>query len=165
MNETVIKLPPQPFAPNVADAPTIRVAGRDWPVPELAVKQLRIVIPALLKLNPLMIRMQEVAGEALKAVDAAKLENRELSARDLRWIDRIALSTEDFDLLCDVVFLGITRGTPGFSRAEFDNMPVSTEDLLSALPVVAEQSRGVRREPTGGKPVGESAAGGNSTSI
>jgi hypothetical protein len=37
------------------DAPTIRLAGKDWPIPELAIRQIRIIVPAMVKLRVLDI--------------------------------------------------------------------------------------------------------------
>lgn len=118
--------PPTPkFTVDVANAPKITLAGMEFPIPLLAVKQNRIIVPALLSLSGMMTSIASVAGG---------------DKSDPRWFDKISISTAQFDTLCDIVYTAITRGTPGFGRGEFDNMPISMQELIVAMMVVAGQT-------------------------
>lgn len=115
----------QPKYPVVIDgAPTITLAGMEFPIPMLAIKQNRVVVPALLRLSGMLKSIGDaVAGQA-----------------DPLWFTKIAISTEDFDLMCEIVVAGIQRATPGFSRGEFDQMPIALPDILNAVGTIAGQT-------------------------
>ena len=53
---------------NTSDTLSIVLAGRAWPIPRLAPKQNRIVVPALLELIPKIFRAREAAAAAAKVV-------------------------------------------------------------------------------------------------
>jgi hypothetical protein len=97
-------------------------------VPVLAPKQNRIVVPALLELVPKMIRAREEAG----ASSFAQLA---------RYLDAAA-----YDRLCDLVFSALTRALPGLTRAEFDEMPIDTLELVQAVRVIALQAGLLKHE-------------------
>ena len=127
----------------------LRLAGRDWPVPILSIKQNRIVVPAVLGFMPIIARV------------GAAVANQ---GTDPLWFASIKLTTEDFDLMCEAVYWALTKGTPGLARLEFDNLEITVEELLTALPIVAKQS-GLLKQRAGDTPAGEAEAGNLSTSI
>jgi hypothetical protein len=134
------------------DIPVVHLAGRDWPIPKLAVKQNRVVTPAITKMLPQLGRFF-AATEALAQGDGAALLPLEVSQ-------------ETFDLMSDAVYAALTRATPGLARAEFDNLPISFFDLISALAVVVQQSGSFKHTAPGDTPTGEAPATVNpSTSI
>jgi hypothetical protein len=47
---------------------------------------------------------------------------------------------EQYDLLLDIVFAALTRAYPEIVRDDFDDWPVTTHELIDALPVIAEQT-------------------------
>lgn len=104
------------------DIRTITLAGREWEVPVLAPKQNRIVVPALLELVPKMLRAREEAG----ASSFAQLA---------RYLDAAA-----YDRLCDLVFAALTRARPDLTRAEFDESPIDTLELVEAVRTIAFQA-------------------------
>lgn len=111
----------------MSEIPTIRLAGRDWPVPTLAPRQNRIVVPALFDLVPKIRRACNESGFAGFA----------------RHFDTAA-----FDALSEIAFLALTRAHPEMSRAEFDDMPIDTLELLAAVRIIARQAGLFRREPS-----------------
>jgi hypothetical protein len=132
-----------------ANAPKITLAGRDWPVPLLAIKQNRIVIPALMKIMPAVARIASVSdGQDMSAEDMAAA------------LASLTVTTEEFDLVSDAVYAALTRGTPGLARNEFDNLPIATADLFAALPVIMAQTGIMKKQaPDGdGVPAGEATA-------
>ena len=104
--------------PHDADAPTVELNGKTWPIPPLAIKQLRKVRRPLIDLT-----------DAIAAAGWAKLGDFFVS-----------LSEEQYSALLDVVFHGLTRAHPDLKREEFDEWPVHDTDLLRAFFVVRAQS-------------------------
>ncbi len=121
--------------------PTITLAGREWPIPLLAMRQNRVVVPALMKVMPTVARL----ALATESNDFAMM------------LSSLSLTTEEFDLIADAVHAAITRGTPGFARAEFDELPISVAELFGALPVVMSQT-GMMKAAEGPN-MGEATAG------
>lgn len=123
-----------------AAVPTVRLGGLDWEIPVLAIKQNRIVVPAVLKLVPQMAKM-------FAAVQAAKAASSESDpAGGLLQLD---ISTETFDLMSDAVYAALTRAKPLLARTEFDNLPISLFDLVETLAIVMEQSGAFKRAAPG----------------
>jgi hypothetical protein len=106
--------------------PTISIAGRDWPVPQLSPKQNRIVVPALLDVFPKIIRARDAAQEAGDLGGLAQLA---------RYLD-----TAVYDLLTDISFHALTRAHPELKRGDFDELPIDTAELIAAIGVVACQA-------------------------
>jgi citrate synthase len=102
-----------------ADAtPVVTIAGREWPIPVLAPRQNRIVVPGLLEIVP-------------RLVEARKQAHGE-------W--HFKLDTVAYDRLTDVVYHALTRATPELTRPAFDDMPVDTTEMITALFVIARQA-------------------------
>ena len=104
--------------------PTVAIAGRKWPVPQLSPKQNRIVVPALLELLPKIIRARERSGDPGGGM--AQLSQY--------------LDTAAYDRLADIAFHALTRAHPDLRREDFDDMPVDTAELFGALSVIALQA-------------------------
>lgn len=109
--------------------PVVTIGGRDFPVPELAIEQLREVFPALGTL-------------AILAESPTSL---------------VRISREDFGLLLNTIFVGIAEGSPGFTRKQFDKLKAKPQELISALTVVAQQS-GMLKKPGETNGAGEDQA-------
>jgi hypothetical protein len=82
--------------------PTITIAGGAWPVPLLAPRQNRVVLPGLMRLG------KEPA--------------------------------EQYEPLLDIVFAALTRAHPSITRAEFEDWPIATWELVESIPVIAKQT-------------------------
>ncbi|ARN82173.1 hypothetical protein [Methylocystis bryophila] len=100
-----------------ANAAVVTLAGREWFVPVLAMRQARIVVPALMRLMPVLQNLQNGAAEG-----AAQL------------------SEAEFDAILDVVYAALTRAYPRLSRDAFLDLPASTPELIAALAVVTRQT-------------------------
>jgi hypothetical protein len=107
---------------------TITLAGKHWPIPTLAPRQNRIVVPALLEVIPKIMRAR---GEAADATGFAQLA---------RYLD-----TQTYDRLTEITFMALTRAHPALTRAEFDDMCVDTAEILAALNPIA-RAAGLYRE-------------------
>jgi hypothetical protein len=116
--------------------PVVTLGGRDFPVPELAIAQLRKVFPAL-----------------------GHLAHLSSSSASL-----LTISEDDFALLVDTIWIGVAGGSPGFTRKDFDALPAKPAELLRALTVIAQQS-GMLAKPGEGKPNGAGEAQATAPSI
>ena len=109
--------------PDCETTPTITLAGREWPLPKLAPRQNRIVVPALLRLVPKILAARDDADRAGEKGSFAALA---------RYLD-----SESYDTLTNLVFAALTRATPDLGRETFDTMAIDTFELLSALVPIA----------------------------
>jgi len=111
---------------NPSGTPTIVLAGREWAVPRLAPRQNRIVVPALLELIPKIVAARQ---EAVRTGDAGSI------AQLARYLD-----TASYDRLATIVFTALTRAAPDLGRAEFDDMPIDTLELVASVRIIAGQA-------------------------
>jgi hypothetical protein len=102
----------------MTDTPEVSLAGRRWPVPELAVRQLRAVRRPLIDLS-----------EAIAAT-----ESETTGARVLK------LTTEQYEALCEVVYQGLTRAHPELTREQFLDLAATDLELFTAFLTVRRQS-------------------------
>lgn len=114
-----------------SDTPTITLAGKDWPIPKLAPKQNRIVVPGLLKFY------KEVPAAGTGAAVSS-------------------LTTEQYDNILTVVYTALTRANK-IPRLEFDDLEIDTLELFNSLRVIGKQSGLLKDVPADAKP-GESEA-------
>ncbi len=98
--------------------PTVTLAGRKWPVPELAIRQLRIVRRSIIDLTDAIAETEDAAtGERV-----------------------MRLSTEHYAEMCEVVYQGLTRAHPKISRDEFLDMACTDAEIFLAFLIVRRQS-------------------------
>jgi hypothetical protein len=95
------------------EIPTIDIDGRKWPIPRLAIKQLKVVVPMLMARLPQMRNGGAVGN----------------------------LTAEAMDDLFTIVYTGLTRAHPAMTRDEFDNMIMSFDEMLAAVVVVQQQTK------------------------
>ncbi len=134
--------------------PIIVWRGQEWPIPELAARQLieaserieRIteVLRALDKAAGLPENYSELSDEAKRAVDAR---------RGTATLERLYKFTrEQFADLCEVVYIGLTRAHPKLTPEEFYDAPTSPAEMLLAFYVARRQSRMYEFAPRRGAP-------------
>lgn len=113
--------------------PTITLAGREWPLPKLAPRQNRIVVPALVTLIPKILRARDettAAGETSALAGLARY-----------------LDTQSYDALANIVFAALTRATPSLTRDAFDDMAADTSELLAAVAPIARAAGLLKAHP------------------
>ncbi len=93
--------------------PIVTLAGREWFVPTLALRQSRIVLPLLMRILP----------------DLAEFES-----------NQAPLSEDNFESIITVVHGALTRAYPALTRDEFLDLPISTSELIGALPPIICQA-------------------------
>ena len=142
------------------DVPKVTLGGKEYPVPKMAVRQLRVILPKAMKL------ISEL-GPMMQAAVGLKDESLSVEER-MGLLGQVDLSEATFDLLAEVVQIGVQRGTPTFTTAFMLDEPIELGELMAALPVILGQT-GMATPVTksdasgdGGASVGAAAAGGNS---
>jgi hypothetical protein len=102
-------------------AAVVELGGREFFVPQLALRQARIVVPGLLKLMPRLNAIQGRigAGDPLGAT---------------------LLERDDVELMIDVVHSGLTRAYPEISRDEVLDLQAGFAELIAALAEIARQT-------------------------
>lgn len=106
--------------PSVVPVPTITLGGTVWNVPKLAPKQNRVLIPMLLEIIPKIETARASVGDELAKMAAL-------------------ITTENYDKLCAISYTALTRAN-ALTRAEFDDLPIDTTELIVAIPLIASQA-------------------------
>ncbi len=108
--------------------PTVTLAGRDWPVPEFCIRQLRATRRPLIDLtnaiNPVVETDAEGNGRIVTSTGELVL----------------SLSPAQFDQMCDVVYHGLVGGSPSLTRDAFDALKATDAEIFLAFLVVRRQS-------------------------
>ena len=119
------------------DTPTVTLAGRAWPIPELAIRQLRVVRRPLIDLT-----------DAIAATDSETTGERVMK-----------LSTAHYEAMVEIVYHGLTRAHPKLTREDFLDMPATDMEIFQAFLVVRSQSGLFVTAPqTEARPPGEAQA-------
>lgn len=105
------RVPPSPNLEGFPDAPRITLADKEWPIPELVVKQNRIIEP----------RVSRIYGP-----DKSK--------------DRSFFDETEYDLALDIIAAALTRAHPDFRRDDLMEMRVNQMQLLKAMDVIIKQT-------------------------
>lgn len=113
--------------------PTVTLAGKVWPVPELAVRQLRHVR------RPLIDLTEAITQQTEKTTDEATGEVIEKVIKSSGALI-MALSEAQYEQMTDVVFWGLSRAHPDLKKEEFLDWPASELEMLNAFFAVRSQS-------------------------
>lgn len=125
----------EPAKYDPATMPAVEWAGKKWPVPELAVRQLDLIW-----------------DDTLALTEALTCEQQDEFGRKL-----YALTGEQMAKLRGVVYVGLTRAHPELTREEFDDVPATPAEMVVAFFVVRAQSLifGRPSKEAAPKPAGE----------
>lgn len=125
--------------PDDAKIPTVTLAGKEWPVPELVWVQLKRCRRAILDLQALL-------NASVRASDAAAPEDEgplEAAGRRMGSMAGVlnSLSDDEYErLVVSVLYVALTGAHPQLSRAEFDAWPTTETERQMAWLVVRQQS-------------------------
>jgi hypothetical protein len=148
---------PASYDPN--KTPTIRWAGKDWPVPPLVADQLDMIWDDTIALTKILFAQDEAAAAAPAATEDEKLRRGlEIVVR------RYDLTREQYKALRTVVYYGLTRAHPALSEAEFRDQPATSLEMLMAFFTVRRQSGIFGEFSEGDAPSGEAKATESQTS-
>jgi hypothetical protein len=142
-------------------APCVMLAGKEWPIPLLAPRQNRVVVPGVTKITR---RMREIAeqnyaslgdDERQRLIEAigseTELRNRLWKVTDFSFEIIQRLEPEFFDTIADALYCALTRAHPQLTRQAFDDMPIGMAEMVDAMGIVAQQTGMMRKvEPSAG---------------
>jgi hypothetical protein len=145
--------------------PTIHLAGKEWPIPLLAPRQNRIVVPAVAKVTK---RMREIAEAKLGKFAAeekaslvaqlgseAALRQKIWQITDFSFEIAMELEPQFFDVICDALYWALTRAHPQTTRAQFDDMAIGMLEMIDAIGIVAQQTGMMKRSEPVTAPLAE----------
>jgi hypothetical protein len=117
--------------------------GQDWPVPELAARQLIEAGERIERIAEVLRALDKEAGLPENYAELPDDEKRAVdSRRGTATLDRLYKFTrEQFADLYEVVYIGLTRAHPKLTAEEFYDTPTSPAEMLLAFYVVRRQSR------------------------
>jgi hypothetical protein len=127
----------EPAAFDETAVPAVTLAGRDWPIPELAWRDLKKCRQELLELTR---RINAVTGADPGAADESA------AARGVRHLALMSdllegLSNEDYDrLVMGPLFAGLVASHPTLTRAEVESWASTESERLFAWLLVRRQS-------------------------
>jgi hypothetical protein len=111
------------------DTPTVALAGKAWSIPELAIRQLRVVRRPLIDLtDAIAATADETTGQRVMKLTAAQYAD-----------------------LVEIVYQGLTRAHPKLAREEFLDMAATDLELFLAFLVIRDQSGLFVAKPAGGE--------------
>lgn len=94
----------------------ISIGGKQWQVPQLAIKQNRIIDPLVLALLPIFYTWKS---------DPATISK---------------IGREQYDSLLTIVYTAITRAKPDFTLQQFEDLPATLPELINAFSIIAQQT-------------------------
>lgn len=100
-----------------ADAPKVKLGGKDFAIPVMTIRQNRVVDPLILSLLPVFAVWQTDKAAALTS-----------------------LGSREYDALIEIAYQGVRSGQPEFDREKFLDLPVTLPELIAAFPVIAQQT-------------------------
>lgn len=98
------------------ETPKIILAGKEWLIPKMAVKQNRVIVPLIINIIPIF---NEWAKD--KQGTYPKISDR-------------------YSELLDITYYALTRGYPELKREEFENMEITFPEVIGAYITIAEQT-------------------------
>jgi regulation of enolase protein 1 (concanavalin A-like superfamily) len=108
----------------------IKLGIRNYDIPELAIRQRRVVVPLGMKLRETLLRLQKE-----KSI--------------------VSLTTQEMSDMHEVIYQGITRAAPKTEREAFLDFVFDEIDMISAYSIVVSQAGFEKR----GDEMGEAKAG------
>jgi hypothetical protein len=110
-----------------AGVPVIRLAGVERFIPELALRQHRVVIPAIMKAIPALAGLQGVLSGGIQNME------------DIAAMSR-SFDEETTDLLLKAVKAALSRAYPNITLDDLLDLPITNVELVLAIPVLIKQS-------------------------
>lgn len=125
--------------------PTVSLAGFEWPIPLMAPRQNRVIIPEILSIAPKVAKFAPILqGQTLDLEESIAI----MSAMDTSLLDSIT----------NIVYTALTRAHPMLTREEFDEWPLPLSEQLKAIDVIAKQTGMMKQKAAGADPLGEAKA-------
>jgi len=121
-----MKFEPDPKI-DIGESEKVTLGGQDWYVPKLALRQIKRIAPLIPDIIALLDRINAAAEAARADANAAPF----------------ALRADEIETVIAAVHIGLTRAYPHLTRDAFEDLPIPLGELITALRVVALQSRAI----------------------
>ena len=139
---------------SVVDARTITLAGEEFLIPRLMLRQTIVIGP----LMPAALRFINRRAEAFQALAKPEADGAEPSHRDQEaLIAAVTLSEEEIGVALKIVCAALGRLYPSVTLDALYDLPINPGELLMALPAIFAQS-GTAKKAEDSAPVGEKEA-------
>lgn len=145
---------------SVVDARTITLAGEDYLIPRLMLRQTIVIGP----LMPAALRFINRRADAFKAVEkAAGKKNKPVDVAELsdhdrqRLIDAMTMTEDETEIALKIVRAGLSRLYPSATLDALYDLPINPAELVIALPAIFAQA-GTAKKAEESAPVGETEA-------
>ena len=127
---------------DIADAPTIRLAGASYFVPQLVLRQ-------MVKIGPLLPEVIRLTNRRATALSGLPLDDRGNLLLDdegrLALVEKLTLSEASMDIALRVIVAGLTRAYPAARLDDLYDLPIADSEIVAALTIVVAQTRSVAR--------------------
>ncbi len=133
---------------DTSEAKIIRLAGEDYLIPQLMLRQ-------TVKIGPLIPQILKIINRRSKAFET--LASGEVAADNADLMEAVSLSEDEIGVSVRVLAAGLSRAYPGVTLDELYDMPIEIGEIIVALTTVILQTRAVRTDGAA-KPMGEEAA-------
>lgn len=123
--------------------PVIVWRNQEWPIPDLAARQMIDAGELIERITEVLRELDTAQGFPEGYDDLPDDEKQAINAkRGLATLGRLYKFTKaQFEDLCEVVYIGLTRAHPKMERDEFYDAPTSPAEMLMAFYTVRRQSR------------------------
>ena len=145
---------------SLVDARTITLAGEEYLIPRLMLRQTIVIGP----LMPAALRFINRRADAFKAVEkSAGKKNKPVDVAALNehdrenLIDAVTLSEEETEIALRIVCAGLGRLYPSVTLDALYDLPINPGELVMALPAIFAQA-GTAKKAEDAAPVGEEQA-------
>ena len=145
---------------SVVDARPITLAGEDYLIPRLMLRQTIVIGP----LMPAALRFINRRADAFKAVEkSAGKKNKPVDVATLSehdrqsLIDAVTLTEEETGIALRIVCAGLQRLYPSVTLDALYDLPINPGELVIALPTIFAQA-GTAKKAEDAPPMGEKEA-------
>lgn len=141
----------EPIANPPLGSKTITLNNTKWPIPKLAVRQWRVVVPSVLRLlremGPMFVKMLLVSKEDMS--NPAKMG-------DL--LKDLTFNEAHIDLLVDITTAGLQRAHKEITREDVLDLECDVVEMMAAMAVIMAQAGIFDTKNEGTTPSGEMKA-------
>lgn len=139
---------------SLADAKTITLAGEEYWIPRLMLRQTIIIAPMMSAALPMLNRRARAFASLSGRIDPA-LKIEDIGDDDRQaLVEAMAFSQDDAEIALKIVHAALTRAYPSVRIDDLYDMPIKAGELIVAIPTIFAQSdtaKEAKGEPTPGE--------------
>ncbi len=131
---------------DVSEAKTIRLAGADYLIPTLMLRQTKKIAPLLPQILTIVNRRAK-AFELLKKADGNDAALSEEERLDV--LSSVTLTEDEADVAIKAVAFGLSRAYPAVTPDALCDMPIEISELMVALTTIISQTHATKEAKPG----------------